>query len=201
MLIYAWALILAELFKYVKYRITHKGKQAEILIGDNEQPILVLEFNNISQIMLLRLGSVFLFTVFVFGFIAADYAARLDMNRTFFFLSKEQTYNLYFWMYKYSSLGLLIWIWLQGTHFFNKRVVFYRNAVVLENSIWGKRILKLGNNVKLSKQSKVWWLYDSSMGIIIPAFNKKCMRLNHDQEKILKDIFVTIPVKNKLLGF
>ena len=162
----------------MKYRITHKGKQDELLIGDDEQPVLVLEFNNISQIMLLRLSSVFIFAVCVFGFIAADYAARQDMNRAFFFLSKEQTYNLYFWMYKYTSLGLLLWIWLQGTDFFNKRVVFYRNAVVLENSIWGKRILKLGNNVKLSKQSKVWWLYDSSTGIILPAFNIQMYEAN-----------------------
>jgi hypothetical protein len=199
-LIIMWTFIFVDVFRYARYRMNHKGEQAESIIGVNEEPLLVLEFNNKAQKRLLGMIHTVFLALLLFVFFNADDAARSDTYSLFFFLNKDETYTLYFWTWKFAALAIILFQGLVAIHFFSKRVLFYKKAVVLENSVRGKRVLALNNNVRRYSRPVNELLYDSTKGINIPIF-KKFIKPNFDQEKILADILSNIPQKRKSICF
>ena len=193
--LYLWMGILIDFFKYMRYRVTRKPERIQNSIAGNEKPILVLEYNNEARIKKAKIG----LTVFVLGFVicffTAAHDARSDMHRVFLSFNEGQTYILYYWTWKFiCSFGLLFFV-LQSIKFFGKRVIFFKNYVVIENSITGKRGLPLDNNIRRNKGPVVDWLYDPQRGINLPVFDKRFMILTPDQEKLLDEILNGIPLK------
>lgn len=197
LLLYVWVSILADFFKYLRYRLTDTGEQIKSNAEQNEPPILVLQFNRPLKIWLAIMT---FFPLLLFGFLKADYVARDDMNRLFFSLNKEQTYILYCWAWKFVCGGIFLWF---GTGiintFSNKKVSFFKNIVVIENALTGRRSLVLNNHVRCTKGANGigYWLYNelSMKHLLIDRTMMK--KLDSRQEKLLDEILSKIPEKKK----
>jgi hypothetical protein len=81
---------------------------------------------------------------------------------------------------------------------FTRKVIFYKNAVVVDNPIMGRRELPLDENVRRYEYWGMYkYIYDERKGINLQVYNKKFMELTHKQEKLLSEIMSRIPKKQK----
>ena len=189
---------LPDFFKYLFYKISSLWKKT--IIGETEQPILILEYKQ-----MFRRGQVFLLlaAVYMFFYAARSTAAQDAMYRPFFSLSKAQSYVLYYWAMKIDSFVVLIWLGLRSIKFYNKRVLFFKSTVILENDIYGSKKFILNDHVWLVKSYKqiVFWLYDDQKGMKIEIFDSRNMILDSQLKKSLDDYLNRIPEKNKKVYF
>jgi hypothetical protein len=192
--------MLPDIFRYLRYRINNKGVQNKVGDGVNEEPVLVLEYNIGRGLLKFKTINMLAFFLLMFGLYIADNAAREDSRMAFFSLNKEQTYILYYWTWKFISLFGLVMVSLLSIKLFNKRVIFFRDRVISENSLLGKSELSLGNGVMLTKHKryKIYWIYDQN-GRSIRVFDFRFMNLKSHQEKLLDEILCKIPEKKKNL--
>jgi hypothetical protein len=198
--LYAMVLILPDFLKYLSYRIKNKGIQNKVGVGENEEPVLVLEYNNKRGLSKVKAAAMFGLFLCMFGLCIADNAAREDSRMAFFSLDKDQTYILYYWTWKFISLFLMVIFFLASIKGFNKRVLFFKDRVISENGLVGTRELALDNSIMLTKNKKykVCWIYDRN-GRSIRVFDKRFMNLESHQEKLLDEILCKIPEKKKNL--
>ena len=191
------ATILATSFRYLIYKLTSEKQKNRPVKGVEEQPVLILECNENSQMLSCWIPLMFLIPLMLWCFFSADRVAKMDMHKTFFSLNSEQTYILSYLMCKFQSLFALLIFCIQLIKSFTKKVIFYNNAVVVENSIMGRRELPLDESVKRNEYRGSKWIYDERKGINLQVYNKKFMELTHKQEKLLTEIISRIPEKKK----
>jgi len=194
-----WVKISANFLRHIRYRMMHMTEQDNLVFGQNEQPTLILEYDNTPMIIFLKIFPIILCLMCLFAWFTADKAVHRDMHYMFFSLNPEHTYILYYWAWKFQIItALLIFGWMVFKSF-NKRVYFFNNAVVLENALIGKNALVLDDNVRITKHpsGNGYWLYNELSMKYIQIVNKKLMKLDAQQEKLLKDFLSKIPEKKK----
>ncbi len=193
---------IGSLFKYIRYKVVNRNKAKTSAVNAEGPPILILEYNNKDEKDKQMMISFIIIMLCLFGLFAADWIARKDMNWTSFSLSKEQTHILYYWTWTFTSiLGLLFVSIVLISLRVNKRVVFYKNMIVLENSVFGKKVLVLDSGTvwksgagALAKAARI---YDSKAGFFSTIFVRNSfMKLSPDQDKLLDEILTKIPKKN-----
>jgi hypothetical protein len=194
---YMLASNLATLLRFFIYKLTLEEQQSKPAIGVDEQPVLVLECDGNSQVLPLVVA-MFLVLLSLSIFLFVD--GKMDMQRAFFFLTSEQTYILYYLVWKFQSLVCLFCFCAVSIQSLTRKVIFYKNAVVVENSIMGRGELPLDDNVKRNdagSKGRGWWIYDERKGINLKVYSKTFMELTHEQEKLLTEIMSRIPEKKK----
>ncbi|MGD0280147.1 MAG: hypothetical protein ABSC11_12675 [Smithella sp.] len=198
LVLYMWMNVLVNLFISLKYQRTGDQEQLRYNIEPYEPPILEINFD--KPPLKIWLASIIMITLCAACFFLADLAARDDLYKLFFSLNKEQTYILYYWAWKFNSLSLLIICINVGLRiFFNKKISFFKNIVILENSLLGKKSLVLDDNVRCSRASTgVIWLYNELSMRHIVIMNR---RIKEDlapwQQKLLDDFLSKIPDQKK----
>ena len=190
-------IILAQLLKYLIYKIIDKEPRTKPAVVLNEQPILVLEYNKIQQIIFYRIVLIISIIMCIFSLFIADDIAREAMDRGFLYLSGEQTYALYYWSWNLSCTSWLFMSCTMSINFLYRKVIFYRNAVVVDNYISGRTALALDEDVKRNECGNYIWIYNEKRGLNLPIFNENLMRLDNHQAKLLEEILGKIPQKNK----
>lgn len=139
--------LIVSLVKYIRYKVQNRNRANTSAVNAEAPPILILECNNENEIGLIGMICFGCAVMCVFSFFAADWMARKDIA-TFLFLSEEQIYTLYYWNAKLVGvLGSL----LIGTALIQlrirKRVVFYKNMIILENGLFGKKVLVVDSDL------------------------------------------------------
>ena len=121
------ATILATFLRYFIYKLVPEELQRRPAIGVDEQPVLALECNENLQMLSCWIPLMFLIPLVLCIFVSADRMAKMDMHKTFFSLNSEQTYVLYYLMWKFQSLVALLIFCIQFIKSFTKKVIFYNN--------------------------------------------------------------------------
>ena len=194
---------LATLFRYLMYKLIPEEKKTKAVISADDQPVLVLEFNKTSLFISWLLVMPFI-ALSVHAFFFADHIAYKSTyvnDRSIFFLTREQTYVFYYVAWKFISLVVLFCFCAVSIITLNRKVIFYNNAVVVENLITGRRELQLDENVKRNDAGsggRGIWIYDERKGINLKVYSKTCMELTRKQEKLLTEIMSRIPKKTKI---
>ena len=203
MVIIIFARNLPTFLRYLIYKSTPEKLQSRPAVGVLEEPVLVLEYDENAQALPFAMG-IFLIPLSLCMFIFADYMAYkftyVD-NGSIFFLTSEQTYVFYYVAWKFMSLVLLFCFCAALILSFNRKVIFYKNAVVVENSITGRRELPLDDDVRCNDSGsggRSIWIYNQRKGINLQIYNQNCMDINLDQEKLLTEIISRIPEKTKI---
>lgn len=195
--LYIWVRILADFFKYLKYRLTVKREQISFDTQNNEPPVLVLEYDRPLWIYIFI---IIIFLVLFYAFFS-DFLARAQSRTLFFSLNKEQTYILYYWTLKFIfGSFLLYWGILVIDNFFNKKVYFFKDIVIVENTLIGRKSMVLDHNVRFTKSiyGKLYWLYNELSMKHFQIINDKLMKkIDSRQEKLLDEFLSKIPEKKK----
>lgn len=103
-------------------------------------------------------------------------------------------------MWKFQSLVALFCFCAVLILSFNKKVIFYKNAVIVENSITGRRELPLDDNVRcndLGTGGRSIWIYNERKGINLQVYSQNYMDITLEQEKLLNEIISRIPEKKR----
>ena len=84
---------------------------------------------------------------------------------------------------------------------FVKQISFFRNAVVLENFLLGRKALALDDNARVSKSERGdIWLYNQMSMRHMLIVNRQFMTLDWGQNRLLDDIILKrIPEKKERL--
>jgi hypothetical protein len=194
---------LAPFLRYLIYKLTSEKQITIPVIGVAEQPVLVLEYDKNAQALPFGLG-LFLITLSLFLFFFADHIAywfTYVRHGSIFFLTNEQTYVFYYVALKFMSLVALFCFCAALILTFNRKVIFYKNAVVVENSITGGRELPLDDNVRCNDAGsggRGIWIYDERKGINLKVYSQNYMDITLEQEKLLTEIISKIPEKTKI---
>jgi hypothetical protein len=192
--------MLANFLRYLMYRLTPEKQKSKPAIGVDEQPVLILEYNNTLQPVIVWIATIVCIAVSLYIFFFADHVVRqeIERHRTFFSLNSEQSYILYYLAWKFQGLFVAFIMCVQFIRSFTRKVIFYKNAVVVDNSIMGKRELSLDENVRRYEYWGIYkYIYDERKGINLQVYNKKFMEMTHKQEKLLTEIMSRIPKKTK----
>ena len=193
--LYAWVRVLTNLFRYLKYRLAGHQEQIKYNIKQTKQPILVLNYKIPLKFILLIMTCIL---VTGFYFFQTDADVRKDLNKLFFSFSEEQTYILYYWAWKINLGSLHLFSVFVALIMFNRKVSFYKNIVILENTLFGKKSFVLDDNLKFSKESNGIRLYNELSATNIVILNKKLMeKMDSQQEKLLYEFLSNIPEKHK----
>ena len=190
--------MLPDLFKIITYKIKNRGEPNDNSIGENEQPVLELEFDS-DKLFTRRVGAIIFLLLLIFGFFTASSGARHDLHSLFPFLNEKQTYILYYCAWKFDSFFMLVWLGPFGIiGSFNKRVLFFKKYVILDNRLTGLKKFTLNSNVRLSKTSSYCYiLYDQQTGAKTLVLYRKTMKFDDEQEKLLEEYLRKIPVKKR----
>lgn len=189
--------ILPDILKKVEYLFKHRDKGKELDINKNETPILILEYNG-QDLFALKCAVITAFVTVLAIFFAASIIAR-DDKHPFIFLNKEQSYILYYWAWKFATLFLLIWFGNSSITLFNKYFLFFKDGIIVQNSLTGTKSFAINNNVYLVKSPNqdAYWLYDNLKEAKLQIFNRSFMILDSQQEKLLAEFIANIPEKKK----
>jgi hypothetical protein len=194
--LYVWLIIFRDFFRYLRHRGEEEQINSDVL--QNESPILVLEFHRPRKTWL---SIIVLLEGCLLCFFAADMFARDDMHRLFFFMNKEQTYILYYWTWKFISMSFFVWVVLLTVNTACiKKVSFFKNIVIFENLLTGRKSLILDNNVRFTKNwGDIYWLYNKLSMKHFKIFDRNYMNeLNPQQEKLFYEFLSKIPEKKKI---
>ena len=190
--------LLPEIRKNIKYRIKKSNEQTGSNIEKNETQLLTLEYNG-QNLFALRCGAIVALGTALIAFFGTAIAAREDMYRTFFFLNRVQTYILYYWTWKFFCLFMFIWGASMFAVVFNKKLVFFRNRIIAQNSLTGTKEFFISKDVWLVKSPRqdAYWLYNELQGTKIQILNRDLMKLDPQQETRLAEFISRIPEKEK----
>lgn len=195
--------IFPELLKNIKYRSNNKDRQEEFSPEANEKPVLVLEYDK-RQKNLLGFLLIFFLMGFLYCFLWAASFARDAMHIRFLFLNNKQSYVLYYVAWKFNSLLVMIWLGQLCFKIFNsKKVLLFKNGLIMENSLGSPMKFALNENVWLIKNSgrDIYSLYDDVQEKKIRFFDRLIMKLDANQEVLLNNFLSGIPEKKKEFYF
>ena len=187
-----------DIRKNIKYRIKKNSEQTGSNIEKDVNQLLTLECNG-QNVFAFRSCAIVGLGVILIAFFWAPMAAREDMYRTFFFLNRAQSYILYYWTWKVGSLFLFIYGSFMFSVAFNKKLVFFRNRIIVQNSLTGTKGFFIGKDVWLIKSPRgnAYWLYNELQGTKIQILNRNFMKLDPRQEARLAEFISRIPEKKK----
>ena len=82
---------------------------------------------------------------------------------------------------------------------FNKKLVFFRNRIIAQNSLTGTNEFFISKDVWLVKSPRqdAYWLYNELQGTKIQILNRDLMKLDPQQETRLAEFISRIPEKEK----
>jgi hypothetical protein len=201
-MVFIWVYRLAYYRRDFRRRLAYGGEETIPRIDPAERPAFVLKYNNASQKTKAWMSVIAFLFICLFCFFLAGKSARHDVHHLFFSLGQEETYFLYYWAWRFNFMSWLLLVLIVIVKIlFVKQVSFFRNAVVLENFLLGRKALALDDNARVSKSERGdIWLYNQMSMRHMLIVNRQFMTLDWGQNRLLDDIILKrIPEKKERL--